>query len=106
MEFKANLNKIHYLLTEQFNNVEVKEKANQKLGAYLEFSVKENLECKFLIRKADLETGNITFLYLTNPLNESSHVIARTTTVDTFADSIKDIIQNKRFDSEYLDNIK
>lgn len=106
MEFKANLNKIHYLLTEQFESVEVKEKANQQLGAYVEISVKENLECKFLIRKVDLEKPNITFLYLTNPLSESSDVISRVSPIETFADSIKDILKNKRFDSEYLDNIK
>jgi hypothetical protein len=106
MEFKANLNKIHYLLTEKFENVEVKEKANQKLGSYVEISVRENLECKFLIRKVDLEKPNVNFSYLTNPLNENSDVISRVSSIENFADTIKDILENKRFDSEYLDNIK
>ena len=93
MEFKTNLNKIHYLLTEQFETVDIKEGANPQLGSYVEFSVKENLECKFLIKKLDLEKSNITFLYSTNPLNEKSNLISR-------------VIDNKRFDSEYLDNLK
>jgi hypothetical protein len=106
MEFKTNLNKIHYLLSEQFETVDVKEGANPQLGSYVEFSVKENLECKFLIRKVDLENSNITFLYSTNPLNEKSSLISRVSNIETFANSIKDIIDNKRFDSEYLDNLK
>lgn len=106
MEFKTNLNKIHYLLTEQFESVDVKEGANTQLGSYVEFSVKENLECKFLIRKVDLENSNITFFYSTNPLNEKSNLISRVSNIETFANSIKDIIDNKRFDSEYLDNLK
>ena len=77
MEFKTNLNKIHYLLTEQFETVDIKEGANPQLGSYVEFSVKENLECKFLIKKLDLEKSNIIFLYSTNPLNEKSNLISR-----------------------------
>jgi hypothetical protein len=106
MEFKINLNKIHYLLTERFEDVKVKECANSKLGAYVEFSVKENVECKFLIRKIDLEKSNITFLYSTNPLSEEGTLISRVSNIETIAESIKDIIDNKRFDSEYLNNLK
>jgi len=106
MEFKINLNKIHYLLTEKFENVEVKEGANSQLGAYVEFSVKENVECKFLIKKVDLEKTNITFLYSTNPLKENGSFITRVSNVETIAESIKDIIDSKRFDSEYLNNLK
>jgi hypothetical protein len=106
MGFKSNLNRIHYLLTEKFNNVTIIEKSNQKLGSYIELSVKENLECKILIRKVDLELPNVNFLYLTNPLNEQSSVISRVSNVESFADSINDIIKNERFDSEYIDSIK
>lgn len=106
MEFKINLNKIHYLLTEKFENVEVKEGANSQLGPYVEFSVKENVECKFLIKKVDLERSNITFLYSTNPLRAESSFISRVSNVETIAESIKDIIDNKRFDSDYLNNLK
>ena len=68
-------------------------------------TIKENVECKMLIRKVDLEKNNIHFLYLTNPTNESS-VILRVSSVENFADVVKDIIDNKRFDSEYLETVK
>ena len=87
-------------------NVKVREGANTKLGNYVEFSVKENLECKFFIKKVDLEKNNITFLYSTNPLNEESNLISRVSNVGKLAESIKDIIDNKRFDSEYLNKLK
>jgi hypothetical protein len=105
MEFKINLNKIHYELSEKFSNIEVVEKANSKLGQFVEISVKENLECKIIIKKTDLENNFINFHYLSNPLNENSSV-HRTTTVEEFANTIKDIIDNKRFESEYLNNLK
>ena len=106
MEFKSNLNRIHYLLTEKFSDVTICEKSNQNLGSYIELSVRENLECKVLIKKVDLERTNVSFLYLTNPTNENSFVISRVSSVETFADTIKDIIDNKRFESEYVESVK
>lgn len=106
MQFKSNLNRIHYLLTEKFDNVTATEKSNQHLGGYIEISVKENLECKVLIRKVDLESSNVTFLYLTNPTNENSSIISRYCNIENFAECVKDIIDNKRFDSEYIESIK
>ncbi len=105
MDFKSNLNRIHYLLSEKFENVEVVEKANPQLGSYIEMTIKENVECKMLIRKLDLEQPNITFLYLTNPTNENS-VISRVSSVENFAEVVKDIFVNKRFDSDYLESVK
>lgn len=105
MNFKSNLNRIHYLLSEKYENIEVKEKANPQLGSYVEMTIKESLECKILIKKTDLESNNITFLYLTNPINENS-IISRVSSVEGFAEVVKDIIDNKRFDSEYLESVK
>ena len=51
MNFKSNLNRIHYLLSEKFENIAVSEKANSQLGSYVEMTIRENLECKLLIRK-------------------------------------------------------
>ena len=105
MNFKSNLNRIHYLLSEKFENIAVSEKANSQLGSYVEMTIRENLECKLLIRKVDLENNNFSFIYLANPTNESS-VILRFASVEGFAEVVKDIIDNKRFDSEYLESVK
>lgn len=105
MNFKSNLNRIHYLLSEKYENIEVKEKANSQLGPYIEMIIKENLECKIVIRKSDLENNNLSFFYLANPINEDSSIF-RNSSIEGFAETIKDIIDNKRFDSEYLDSIK
>jgi len=105
MNFKSNLNRIHYLLSEKYENIKVVEKSNQKLGPYIELTVKENLECKIIIKKPDLENNNLMFSYLSNPIDESSD-ISRISSIEGFAETIKDIIDNKRFDSEYLDSVK
>lgn len=105
MEFKINLNKIHYGLSEKFSDIKVTESANSKIGPFIEISIKENVECRIIIKKSNLESQFINFQYMSNPLNEKS-LVDRTTTVDEFANTIKDIIDNKRFESEYLNNLK
>lgn len=102
MEFKSNFNKLHFNLTSKFKDVSVKEKFNRELGNYIEISINEDIECKVLIKKSDLERDTFNWLYLTNPLKEDSSTIARVSSIDNFTDSISDIITNKRFDSEYL----
>jgi hypothetical protein len=106
MNFKSNINKIHFLLTEKFNQVELLEKANDKIGPYIEISIKEDVECKIKIKKNDLDKDIISFVYSSNPLLEESFQIERYTNINNFAETISDIILNKRFDSEYLDKLK
>lgn len=106
MDYKSNLNRLHYLLTEKFQQVEVSEMSNQKLGNYIELTIKENLECKIFIRKKDLDNSNINFLYLTNPLQENSQAIERVSSIENFANCVEDIISNKRFDSDYVNSVK
>jgi|APCry1669189665_1035243.scaffolds.fasta_scaffold06419_2 hypothetical protein len=105
MEFKSNFNQLHYLLTERFDNIIVEEKSNPQLGNYIQLSIKENLECKVLIKKKDLENNKFNWSYLANPLNEKSGV-ERISTVETITKDIEDIITNKRFDSDYINNLK
>ena len=105
MEFKSNFNKLHYLLTENFENVEVKEQSNKKLGNYIQISVKENLECDIIITKKDLETTHINWKYNSNPLNETSYWVERECELNDFPRVIKDIFEKRRFDKEYLKNI-
>lgn len=104
MEFKSNLNKLHYLLTENFENVEVREQSDKKIGNYLKISVKENLQCDIIVTKKDLEMTQIKWKYNSNPLNESNWV-ERDCNLNDFPNVIKDIFDNKRFDKEYLKNI-
>ena len=105
MEYKSNFNKLHYLLSEKFNNIEIVEKSNPKLGSYIELIIKEDLECKVIIKKRDLEKNQFNWSYLANPLNEESKV-DRTSKVETIASDIVDIFTNKRFDSEYIKGSK
>ncbi len=102
MDFKANLNRLHYLLTERFKNVTLLEKSNSKLGEYIELLITEGHDCKIIIKKRDLESNNFTWSYSTNPLNESANHVERTSTVDNFTNMVVDILENKRFDSEYI----
>lgn len=105
MEFISNLNKIHYLLKEKFQNLEFFEKSNLKFGSYVEFVVKENMECRIIIEKKSMESNNISWKYLSNPLVENSHLVERSSSIENFVADVSDIFTNKRFDSEYIKTI-
>lgn len=105
MEFISNLNKIHYLLKENFQNLEFFEKSNIKFGNYVEFVVKENMECRIIIEKKNLESSNISWKYLSNPLIKDSHLVERSSSIENFVSDVSDIFINRRFDSEYIKTI-
>lgn len=102
MEYKSNFNRLHYLITEKFKNVEVLEKNNSK-GNYIEIIIKEDLDCRVL-KKNDLESSIFGWEYYPNP--DTERTIHRSSSIDTFADTIQDIISNKRFDIEYINKHK
>lgn len=106
MQFKSNLNRIHFLLTESFDKVSIMEKYDQKLGNYIELSILENIECKVVIKKKDLISENFNWIYLTNPLMKDSDTISRKSSIDSFTSDIKDIIDNKKFDIDYINTYK
>jgi hypothetical protein len=106
MIIKQNLNKIHFLLSDKFN-VELNEKSDLKIGNYIEFIIREdNKEIKASIKKSELNNNNFNWNYLSNPLNESSTIVERFSSVDGFINDIVDIFQKNRFDSDYLEKIK
>lgn len=102
MEFKSNFNKLHYLLTEKYEDVSVEEKYNPEFGNYIQLTIKEKLECKVIIPKKNLEKSQFQWLYLANPMNEDGSVVSMVSSIDEFANDIKLVIDNKRFDSDYL----
>lgn len=107
MKLRENINKIHFELSNQFDSVEINEKSDIKIGSYFEILVKEsNKELKLIATKKDLENNNFDWKYLSNPLNENSFLVERTSSVDKFVGDVRDIFEKNRFDSDYLQQIK
>lgn len=103
MNLKENINKIHFELSNQFDSVEINEKSDIKIGSYFEILVKEsNKELKLIATKKDLENNNFDWKYLSNPLNENSFLVERTSSVDKFVGDVRDIFEKNRFDSDYI----
>lgn len=105
MEFKSNVNKLHYLLSEIFEDVTLEEKSSKELGNYIQISVKENLECKIIITKKELENNYLNWKYDSNPLNENSYWVDRESTIEELPKLIKDIFEKRRFNFEYLKKV-
>jgi hypothetical protein len=108
MDLKYNVNKIHGDLTSHFygHDVKIQEKSSLKFGNYIELSVvKEGVEAKMIISMPSLNGYNFNWSYFSNPLDENSHLVERNSSVDSFADDVKDIFEKNRFSEEYLKEV-
>lgn len=103
---KSNINHLHFLLTEKFSQVNVEEKSNKSWGNYVLITITENQTCKIVIPKEKLEDSNLEWMYYSNPLDESSTLVERTSSLEKITLDIQDIFDKKRFDSDYLSTLK
>ena len=108
----SNINKIDYSLKTVFENVKITEKSSKEFGNYFLVEATNSLirddfkpyVVKIAIPFKNLVNENsITWSYFANP-NKETDAIQRTTNGSIIAD-VLDIIQNKKFDKEYLESI-
>lgn len=103
MSLRQNINKLHFDLTNKFEEVTITEKSDLKIGNYFEILVKEsNKELKLIATKKDLEKNTFDWKYFSNPLNENSFLVERNSSVDKFVGDVRDIFEKNRFDSDYI----
>ena len=106
MSLRQNINKVHFDLTNRFEEVTITEKSNLKLGQYFELSILEsNKEVKVILTKTEAEKGVFNWSYFSNPLNESSDLVERTSKLEMFSLDIQEVLEKDRFDSDYLNKI-
>ena len=107
MNLKENINRIHYLFTETFQEVSLQESSDKKTGKYFTIdALYEGKKIKMKINFSDLEFANFKWQYLENPLNESSSFIERQSSVDSILEDVLDIFNKNRFSEDYLLAIK
>ena len=103
MGLKENINRIHSDLLSNYEDVSIVEKNDKSIGNFVELSIKEaNKNLVIKISKLKLESSNFDWVYSSDPLNENSDMIERTSSVDNFLIDVKDIFNKSRFSSEYL----
>ena len=106
MDLRHNINKVHGDLTNTFGEVTISEKSSLELSNYFELSILENnKEVKVLVKKTEIENVNFSWKYYANPLNESSDLVERTSSIHTFGTDIKDIFEKNKFNSDYISEI-
>lgn len=115
-EIKANINKIDYDLKSLFENVTIVEKTNRDkfyfeiLADSLFFNICESKKwkraaIKLNINKTSLAGKIINWSYLSNPLNENSEIVQRTSMIDTIANDIYRVVMESKMDRDYLINL-
>lgn len=101
MSFKENINKLHFDLSSKYE-VSIEECQN-KAGNFVKLLVKENnKELVANISKLSLEGNVFDWTYSSNPLNENSDNIERTSSVNSFLVDVDDIFEKNRFSEDYL----
>lgn len=99
---KYNINKLHGLLLNEFEDVKIVEKSNLALGNYFEISINEEKEVRMIIIKKDIENDIFEWKYFSNPLEENSFLIERKSSIDKVTEDVKEILVKNRFDEDYL----
>lgn len=107
MDMKYNINKVHGNLICSFGEVKINESSNKRFGNYFEISTTAGQkEVRIIVSKKDIESEVFAWHYYSNPLNESSALIERKSSLDSMVADISDIISKNRFDEDYLSQIK
>lgn len=105
MSLKVNINKIHSDLLQNFEQVEISEKASLKFGEYVEIkAVNENKQLIIIVEKRQLESDKFAWSYYSNP-KSLDFLVERVSTVSDLINDVKDIFEKNRFDEEYLKEI-
>lgn len=105
MYFKANINHIHFSLSEKFETVQIQESESKEFGKFFRVLVDETLPVIIPFKNLDT-SGDFTWYYPSNPKNESSHLVERVANSQNFGDLVLDIIQNNRFSDDYKNTTK
>lgn len=107
---KLNINHLDYDLKERFDQVSITEK-NDNTGFFFKVEASKTIDGKTYelvaeMRKSDFMSKIINWAYKTNPSDEKSPTINRTSNLNTMYIDMEDIIINQRFDKVYLDSVK
>lgn len=110
MNLKSNINKIHsdLLMLEGIGEtVNILEKSSSEFGNYVEISAThQGVTARIIIEKVDIEGYSFRWRYLANPDDSSVGLVERSSTVDGFVVDLLDVFEKKRFDADYLSQIK
>jgi predicted nuclease of restriction endonuclease-like (RecB) superfamily len=106
MDIKANINKIHIDLLNNFEKISIEEKNSLELGSHFEIIINEsNKVVRAIISKRGLENEKINWKYYSNPNDLNSYLVERDSTVYNFYEIVKNIFEKNRFDSDYLKSL-
>lgn len=108
---KEILNKVDYNLKEVFESVEINRLDNQR---EITFEVKlkgfksnpnNKAELVMYMTESTIYDNSMIWKYKTNPLNENSTYVTRTSTLNSIAMDVEDIVTENRFAKDYLDTL-
>jgi len=110
-----NINRIHFLLKENFDEVSIVESSN-KSDFYFHIDVKKTTptdtgsrktyQMKAKIFKESLVRDSFKWFYATNPLSEKTSWIERESHLNSLCLDLLDVINFERLDESYLSSIK
>lgn len=102
MDIRFNINKIDYDLSSKFEDVKILERSSPKFGKYFDIEVNGDRMVKIILPFKSIDNKILCeWYYYSNPLNESSDLIPRSSMVNDISSCVEDIIANGRFSQDY-----
>lgn len=100
---KFNINHIHSLLSQRFDNVVITEMDSPKFGKYFQLEVNENFKVKMILPIRDILNSNaVRWYYESNPEDATrSSLVERISNINNIDIHVKDILDNQRFEDSY-----
>lgn len=103
MDIRFNINRIHSLLGDRFQDVSICEKTSLKFGKYFEIVINESKIIKMIIPFKNIDgKSKYSFYYFSNPTNEQSELVERISDNENITSIVEDIFNNNRFSEDYL----
>lgn len=104
---KFNINKMHGILLGMFEEVSILEKSSKEMGNFFEISAAfEGKKIRMVVSKSSLERDSFGWSYYSDPTDDSSYMIERSSAIGSIGDDMMDIFEKKRFCQEYLSKLE
>ena len=112
-ELKKRINKLDFELKEKFENVFISEKSygnqffftincNGEFWNLNESQSFQRVELRIIIHKSDLLQESVSWSYLSDPSDESSHWVPRVSNYQFLGNDICDVVTSCRLNPDYL----
>ena len=109
MDLKQSINRIHgdLLMNDSVGStVTIKESSSLEFGSHFEMTATlRGATARIVVEKSALGQDVFRWFYYSNPEDATAGLVERVSRLETFEADVMDVLERRRFDSDYLSQI-